>query len=144
MKTRTPLDEFIDRLVQKSPASGSTLSIPRHVYAPEVKLPSDKDLERDMKRDSGVTLPRGTAPELASAYHRYWTLPETEPLEAFQVAYREISRLEGQIAPGIAWRTLREAATAYHAETGACPFCRNAGDLHLLLDQLSMELRDGR
>jgi hypothetical protein len=79
-------------------------------------------------------------PELASAYRRYWTLPETEPLEAFQTAYREISRLEGQTPPGIAWRTLRETASAFHAETGICPFCQTTGDLHLPAEQMSMEL----
>lgn len=85
------------------------------------------------------------ATTLAAAYRCYWALPETEPLETFRGAYAEISRLERETDPEIAWHTLRETATAYHAETGGiCPFCQNRGDLHLPLDQLSMELRDGR
>jgi hypothetical protein len=82
--------------------------------------------------------------ELGVAYRRYWTLSETEPLEVFRQAYLEITSLEVAADPENAWRTLREAATAYHVETGRCPFCGKAGPLHLPADQFSMELRDGK
>lgn len=144
MKTRTPLDEFIDRLVQKNPAGDSTLAIPRHVHAPEDKWPSDKHLERDTKRDGGVTLPGGTDSGLATAYRRYWTLPETAPTEAFGEVYGEIARLERQTPPQAAWATLRQTAITYHQETGICPFCRVRGDLHLPDEQMSLELSGGQ
>ena len=82
--------------------------------------------------------------ELGTAYRRYRSMPESEPLETFRVAYREIAGLEAQATPETAWRILRETATAFHAETGICPFCRIPGPLHLPADQLSMELRDGK
>ncbi len=81
---------------------------------------------------------------LSSAYLRYWSLAETESLESFREAYREIARLEAQAEPTIAWRTLRDAATAYYAETGLCPFCRERGSLHLPAEQISGELSDYR
>lgn len=81
-----------------------------------------------------------TDPILADAYRRYWTLPETEPLEVFQSAYREIARLEAKGDPAVAWATLRETATGYHAETGVCPFCREPGSLHLPAKRPDMEM----
>ena len=80
------------------------------------------------------------SPELAATYQRYWTLPETEPMEVFRAAYREIVKQEAQADPRVAWRTLRDAATGYHTETGICPFCRERGELHLPAEQLAMEL----
>jgi hypothetical protein len=136
MKERTPLDEFMIRLAH-GPA---TLSIPRHVHAPEDKVPSDKHLKRDTKRDTPVTLPGRLDAELTQAYRRFWTLPETEPLEVLQAAYLEIVRLETQGPPGVVWRTLREAAAAVHAETGRCPFCQIVGPLHLPAEQIELEL----
>ncbi len=82
-------------------------------------------------------------PTLADAYHRYWSLLESDSVEAFQAAYREIVRLEAQAEPTIAWRTLRDAATAYHAETGFCPFCRNSGPPHLPAEEIGEELLSG-
>ena len=79
---------------------------------------------------------------LADAYRRYWSLPETEPVTTFQAAYRGIAFLEGQASPQVAWRILRQAATNYHTETGICPFCRSAGELHLPPEQPMMELVD--
>lgn len=144
MKTRTPLDAFIDRLVQKSPVSDSILSLPRHAHAPEGKLPLDKHLERDTKRDTPVTLPGRTDAELTSAYRHYWTLPETEPVEIFSLAYQQVRELEAHAPQGVAWRTLRETASAFHAEMGVCPFCRERGPLHLPAEQISMELSGER
>ncbi len=79
---------------------------------------------------------------LADAYRTYWTLPETGTVETFQGVYREIIRLEAQTPPEIAWRTLREAATAYHTEKGTCPFCRTRGELHLPAEQIDRELSE--
>lgn len=85
------------------------------------------------------------AEDLSVAYRQYWSLAETEPLEACQAAYREIVRLETQGPPAVAWRTLREAAVGFHSDTGLCPFCRTPGDLHLPAEQLEMEVRgEGR
>lgn len=100
--------------------------------------------DRPAATDAAARTPSvAVAITLAAAYRCYWALPETEPLETFRGAYAEISRLERETDPEIAWHTLRESATGYHTETGVCPFCQNRGDLHLPLDQLSMELRDG-
>lgn len=82
---------------------------------------------------------------LAAAYRRFWSLPEdTEPLEGFQAARREIERLEAQADPQTAWRTLRETARAWHRESGICPFCRQAGELHLPAERPELELRGVR
>lgn len=77
---------------------------------------------------------------LSGAYRRYWSLPESESMEVFQAAYAEIVRLEAQADPQTAWRTLREAAMAWHAESGICPFCRHAGELHLPAQEVEREL----
>jgi len=82
-------------------------------------------------------------PDLAAAYRRYWTLQETEPMETFRAAYMEIARLEAQANPAVAWYTLRQAATAYHAERGICPFCRVPGALHLPAEHPEQELHHG-
>lgn len=82
--------------------------------------------------------------DLALAYPHYWTLTETEPMEVFRAAYLEIARLEAQLAPEVAWHTLRAAAAAHHGKTGVCPFCRERGDLHLAAGQLALELSGGR
>ncbi len=82
-------------------------------------------------------------PGLADAYRVFWTLPEKGPMEAFKAAYAEIARLETQADPHVAWRTLRQAATVFHAESGICPFCRERGELHLPAEQPEQELRHG-
>ena len=82
-------------------------------------------------------------PTLAAAYRRYWQTAESEPMETFRAAYMEIARLEAQANPAVAWYTLRQAATAYHAERGICPFCREPGELHLPAEQPKRELRHG-
>lgn len=79
-------------------------------------------------------------PALADAYRRFWSLPESEPIEVFQAVRREIERLESKADPQTAWRTLRATATAFHAESGICPFCRQAGDLHLPAERIESEL----
>lgn len=78
---------------------------------------------------------------LSGAYRRYWSLPESEPTETFQAAYKEIVKLEAKADPQTAWRSLREAARAWYAESGACPFCRERGELHLPAEQPELELR---
>jgi uncharacterized protein YbjT (DUF2867 family) len=80
---------------------------------------------------------------LAAAYRRFWSLPEDEdrePSEAFQAAYKEIVKLEAKADPQTAWRTLRATATAFHAESGVCPFCKLLGELHLPSEQMNQEL----
>jgi len=81
---------------------------------------------------------------LEAAYRAFWSLPETSGAETFSTAYREIALLETRIAPDISWWTLRASATAYHAETGICPFCRERGPLHLLAEQVEMEFQNGK
>jgi hypothetical protein len=68
---------------------------------------------------------------LAEAYRRYWSTPETEPIETFRSLYREIDLLERQVDVETAWRTLEAAARVWYQETGACPFCKRPGVLHL-------------
>ncbi len=80
---------------------------------------------------------------LTIAYWSYWGLSDSDPPEAFQAAYREIVSREAQTDPLVAWRTLCEAATAFHASSGICPFCRERGALHLPAEQLMMELCRG-
>ena len=123
----------------------------------KVQLPTQMAAEQHLsgspipeKVVTAATAATGSSPEFAvashelgAAYRRYWSLPESELLETFRAAYREIAGLEAQATPEVAWRILRETATAYHSETGVCPFCRIPGPLHLPADQLSMEFRDG-
>ncbi len=80
------------------------------------------------------------ATDLAEAYRSYWTLAEREPLERFRMLYRHIIRLESATDPRVAWRTMREAATAFHTETKICPFCKESGPLHLPAERPEMEL----
>jgi len=82
--------------------------------------------------------------DLATAYRVYWALPESEPMESFQAAYRDIAMLEAQADPSTAWRTLRETAQAFHTEAQICPFCKVRGPLHLVAEQPELELRGGR
>lgn len=96
-------------------------------------------LEREREGDPlEIAIPYAT---LAQAYRRYWTLPESESMEVFQAAKAEIARLEAQAEPLTAWRTLRETATVFHAESGVCPFCRQPGELHLPAETPQLELR---
>ena len=88
-------------------------------------------------RDIVLTTP------LAAAYRRYWSLPESEPLTVFEATRDEITALERKADVRETWQTLLEAATAYHAETGLCPFCRNSGPLHLPSEQPELELLGG-
>jgi len=81
---------------------------------------------------------------LAVGYWRYWCLPESEPVAAFIALAEDITRLERQTAPRVAWQILREAATNFHNFAGVCPFCRISGPLHLMAEQPELELRDGR
>lgn len=71
------------------------------------------------------------SPALADAYRRYWSTPETEPIETFRSLHREIDILERQVGTDAAWHTLEAAARAWYQETGACPFCKHPGVLHL-------------
>ena len=83
---------------------------------------------------------------LTAAYRNYWDLSETQVRDkAIEAKCRgEITRLEVQGNPAVSWLTLRASATAYHLETGVCPFCRERGPLHLLAEQVEMEFRNGR
>ena len=83
------------------------------------------------------------ATPLAAAYRYYWSLPESEPLIAFEAVRDEITALERKADARETWQTLLEAATAYHAETGRCPFCRERGPLHLPAEQPELELSGG-
>lgn len=68
---------------------------------------------------------------LAEAYRRYWSTPETEPIETFRSLHREIDILERQVGAEAAWRTLEAAARAWYEEHRACPFCKHPDVLHL-------------
>lgn len=67
---------------------------------------------------------------LARAYRKYWTTPESEPLETFTAILVEIGNLEAALDPAKAIATLEAAARRFHRETGLCPHCRLAGPLH--------------
>lgn len=127
------LSELQNQGVTLHPRGDKLAFGPRDKVTPELKakiVQHKEDLLRLLQPDR----------TLADAYWRYWTLPETEPLEVFQAAYKEIVKLEAQADPQTAWRTLRETAKVFHAETGTCPFCREVGDLHLPEEQLELEL----
>lgn len=67
---------------------------------------------------------------LADAYRRFWTLPETEPLERFTAIHKEIDILERQAGIDEAWAILEHEARVWHQKAGICPFCRKRGELH--------------
>jgi hypothetical protein len=71
------------------------------------------------------------SPALAAAYRHYWTTPEeTEPLETFMAIHAEIGILEAQLDPAAVISILEQSAQSFHRETGICPFCGKAGELH--------------
>ncbi len=80
--------------------------------------------------------------KLEAAYRKFWSLPETTDPETFSTAYREIALLETRISPDVAWWVLRATATAFHRESGICPFCRVKGALHLPAAQRELELTE--
>lgn len=110
------------------------------LFRPSERVPEESRAEL-RKRKSEVVALLIESEALAGAYRRYWTLPETEPMEVFQAAHKEIVRLEAQAEPQTAWRTLRATATIFHAESGICPFCREHGALHFPAERLELELR---
>lgn len=61
MLTRTPLDEFIDRLRRKARSDTPIGSTPRHVQASEDNSAWDKHLEHDTKLDAAVKVQKGDA-----------------------------------------------------------------------------------
>lgn len=67
---------------------------------------------------------------LAALYLRYWTTPETDPLETFQAIFAEITALETRLDPGKVIGILEAEAQKYHHATGRCPYCQLAGPLH--------------
>lgn len=75
-----------------------------------------------MERDPGAVL--------TEAYRKYWSLPESDPMETFKALHREIDILERQVEVEVAWRTLEEAARAWYEEHRACPFCKHPNVLH--------------
>ncbi|GEM_PF-1855485 len=121
-------------LIQEAKTSGVTLTpLPngrlqvtgRPQVPPELKA-------KLMKNKAEILNLLSTPPDklLADAYRRYWTLPESKPMEAFQSILAEIALLEAQSDPGQVIDILAEAAGRFHRETGACPHCRKAGPLH--------------
>jgi len=82
------------------------------------------------ERSQPDTGPEGVSPALAAAYRRYWTTPESEPIETFQSLHREIDILERQVGVTVAWQTLEAAARRWYQEKGACPFCMTPGAFH--------------
>lgn len=135
MIATTLLSELQTRGVILEPRGDKLAFGPKERVTPEVRdkiVKHKADLLRLLQADDLT---------LADAYRAYWSLPESEPMETFKAAYAEIVRLESRADPQTAWRTLREVATAYHAETGICPFCCEHGELHLPGEQLAMELR---
>ncbi len=67
---------------------------------------------------------------LADLYRKYWSTPETDPLETFTGLHREIDTLERQVGVEGAWRTLEASARAWYEEHRTCPFC-GKDELHL-------------
>lgn len=67
---------------------------------------------------------------LEDLYHKYWTTPESEPMETFVSLHREIDLLERQVGVEGAWRTLEASARAWYQEKGTCPFC-GKDELHV-------------
>ncbi|MBZ0160967.1 MAG: hypothetical protein K8G79_12685 [bacterium] len=138
MTTATELLDTLTRRGVMLKAEGDKL-----LFAPSERV--NPDLKAELRAHKADLL-RLLHPDrtLADAYRRYWNTPESEPMQTFQAAYAEIVRLEAQADPATAWRTLREAATVFHAESGVCPFCRERGELHLPAEQPELELRHGR
>ena len=58
MPARTPLDEFIDRLVKRTTRDASGHPYPRHVHATEDNLASIKHLKRGAKCERSITFRR--------------------------------------------------------------------------------------
>lgn len=144
MTTKTSKLHY-EAVLQKLLASSDLPALADLVGGVGTNMPGTPSEMRDEGEARVQTAPRKPtrAPNLAKAYRSYWILAESEPLDVFQAAYQEIAKLEAQTAPAVAWRTLREAASAYHAESGTCPFCREAGALHLPAEQITLELRRG-
>lgn len=133
MTPATLLSELQNQGVILEPRGEKLAFGPKEKVTPELKakiVEHKEDLLRLLQPDR----------DLADAYRAYWNLPETEPMETFQTAYAEIVRLESRAEPLTAWRTLRATATAFHAESGVCPFCKLLGELHLPSEQMNQEL----
>lgn len=71
-----------------------------------------------------------------AALWAWWSLPETEPLVAFHDALAALRVAEAACSPATIRAVLLEAARSFHRETGRCPFCGNAGPLHLPAEAL--------
>lgn len=135
MTPTTLLSELQNQGVILQPRGEKLAFGPRDKVTPELKA---KIVEH--KEDLLRLLQPGRT--LAEVYRRYWNTPESATIETFQTAYKEIVKLEAQADPQAAWRSLREAATAWHRESGGvCPFCRERGELHLPAEQPELELR---
>lgn len=66
---------------------------------------------------------------LSRAYRKYWTTPESAPMETFTAIHVEIATLEAQLDPCKVIDILEMEARRFHRETGRCPFCRLVGPL---------------
>jgi hypothetical protein len=93
--------------------------------AAEARLKAERDPGAE-----GIDLPQELGPTLSGAYRRYWTLAESQPLEAFQAILTEIAAMESQGDPGQVIDILEAEARKFHGETGCCPHCRQMGPLH--------------
>lgn len=127
------LSELQSRGVILQPRGEKLAFGPREKVTPELR-------DRIVKHKTDLLRLLQPDPTLAQAYQQYWSLPESEPMETFKAAYVEIVRLEAQAEPLTAWRTLRDTATVFHAESGVCPFCKLPGELHLPSEQMNQEL----
>jgi len=73
------------------------------------------------------------ATSLEEAYTQYWLLPDEAPVEEYRQIYHTLTAIEARLDPVTVERTLTNTATAFHRDTGHCPFCRQPGPLHLAL-----------
>lgn len=73
------------------------------------------------------------ATSLEETCTQYWLLPDEAPVEEYRRLYHAIVELEARLDGTTITETLTRAATAFHRDTGHCPFCRERGPLHLAL-----------
>lgn len=61
---------------------------------------------------------------------RFWTLPPDAPRATYDAALAEVLLQEALLQPLEALAVHWEEARRFHAKTGRCPFCQEAGELH--------------
>lgn len=67
---------------------------------------------------------------LADLYRRWWSTPETEPMETFTSMSREIGIVERQVGEATVLQAFQVAARRWYEQTGECPKCGKPGVLH--------------